>query len=763
MPNRDQFPVGDPIGPSSVAVFPRPVPQDYSDTDGYGYGYGDPEEGGFKFWEITQILLSRKWLLVTIVFIGVSIAAVLTLRTTPLYRAQATVEIQKSETQIIEGANVGPVVDADAEYMATQYALLKSRTLAERVVEELGLQNDGRYANQELDRPRRLASAAAKLQQNLSVAPEGRSRVVRVQVVSDDRREAALLANTIVENFIQSALERKFNTTAYARSFLQERIAATKTALEESERKLVEYAEQQGILELSNTDGSSSLDANSLIALNAELAVAQSDRIDAEQRYIEARDNPKSRQLLESDDLKRLRATRSELSAEYQERLGEFKPDYPSMVQLQSRIDAISEEIEAERRNVVVGLEGEYKAALAKERSLAARVDELKDELQDLRNRRIEYTILQREVDTNRSQYEALLQRLKEVGIAGGVGSSQVSIVDPAHPPGAPFQPNMKKSLATALVLSLGFGIALIFGLNYVDDTIKSPDDIRSKLGLPPIGVIPKTSEQEGDTIMEALKDPKSGVSEGFFSARTALQFSTPGGTPRSLLVTSTRPGEGKSSTSVSLATVIAKSGKRVLIIDGDMRKPSFQSDGTDSIGFSGLLTRDEPLRDHIVFPKPNLALLPSGMIPPNPAEILSSPRLAEVIRQAEEMFDVVVIDSPPVLSFTDAPTLAAACEACLVVIQSGQIRRPAAQRTVGRLLESRANVIGAILTKFDVKKAGYDYGYYHYAYGKSSYAYDNEQMDDASREKRKINLFHDEGASDEDMGPNDGEDRQAS
>ncbi|RFB04490.1 GumC family protein [Parvularcula marina] len=725
-------------------MFPRPVAAPYG-TGGYeDYGMEEDRAGNFNFWETLQVIVGRKFLIAAIVLLGMLAATVITLRSTPLYRAQATVEFQKTESQILEGASVEPIVVADAEYMATQFALLRSRSLAERVAEVLGLPGDPRYADQDLPRRQRLTQATGKILENLSISPEGKSRIGRVQFVSDNPQEAARIANAIAENFIETTLERKYNNTEYARRFLNERLVTTKQALEDSERRLVEYAEEQGILELNQENSSSSLDANSLIALNQELAMAQSERIDAEQKYIEARDNPNSRQLLESVDLQRLKATRSELVAEYQERLGEFKPDYPSMVQLKARIDSVEEEIAAERQTILVGLQGEFRAARATEVSLRVRVDELKAILQDARNRRIQYDIIRREVDTNRSQYEALLQRLKEVGIAGSVGSSQVSIVDMAQAPSVPFKPNLSRSLASAFALSLFFGVGLSYALAYIDDTIKTPEDLRNKLGLPPIGVIPKAEEGAGN-IIKALDDPRSGISEGFFSARTALQFASPAGTPRSLLVTSTRPGEGKSSTSVSLATVIAKTGKRVLIIDADMRKPSFQTDGTESIGLSGLLTRDEMLRDHVVFAKPNLALLPSGMIPPNPAEILSSPRLADVIRQAEEMFDVVVVDSPPILSFTDAPTLGAACEAAVVVIQAGQIRRPAAQRTVSRLLESRSNVIGGILTKFDVRKAGYDYGYYHYAYGKSAYAYGNERMTDSSREKRKINLFHDD------------------
>ncbi len=439
-----------------------------------------------------------------------------------------------------------------------------------------------------------------------------------------------------------------------------------------------------------------------------------------------------------------MRAARSDLAAEYQELLGTFKPNYPDMIKLNSRIEALDEEIVTTRQAIVAAAQSTFKASKAREDELRRRVEMLKQDLQADRNRRIEYTILEREVDTARSQYEALLQRLKEVSIAGGVGSSQVSIVDRAIAPTKPFEPNLSRSLLLAAAVSLALGIGLAFALNYIDDTIKTPEDIKTKLGLPAIGVIPKIKGSE-DLILTQLDDPKSAISEAYFSARTALEFATGGGTPRSLLVTSTQPGDGKTSTTVALATAFSKVGKKVLIIDADMRKPSFVADAEQSVGLSGLLTANVALSDHILAsPTGGLYLLPSGVIPPNPAELLSGPRLADILKQAEDIFDLVIVDSPPVMSFTDGPILGSACQGALVVLRSGKIRTPAAERTIARLRESRTNVLGAVLMQFDAKKAGYDYGYYYYAYGKGSYSYGN-QLSTSKSSKRKIRLFVDD------------------
>ncbi|RIJ29203.1 GumC family protein [Henriciella algicola] len=705
---------------------------------------GDLHEDGFNFWEVVRIVLRRKWMILAITILGVAAAVVLTLRVTPLYKAMTTIEVQREETRIIEGASVDPAVVADDQYMATQYALLQSRSLAERVAEVLNLPSDERYADQNLPRDERLGEAATKIVNNIRVRPEGRSRVINVEFISPYPGETARIANALVENFIQTNLERKYNTTAFARDFVEERLQTTKQALEESERRLVEYAASEDILEI-DTEGGGSLDATSIVSLNQELAAAESARIDAEQRYREAQNNLTTRAMLESEDLSRLRTRRSELNAEYQEKLGTFKPGYPEMEQLQARIESIDAEIEIEREAIIAALGAEYNAAQAREKSLRDRVGELRGELQDLRDRRIDYTIIQREVDTNRTQYEALLQRMKEISIASGVGSSQVSIIDRAIVPDAPFKPNLQRSLLQALILSLALGVGLAFALNYIDDTIKSPDDVKNKLGLPAIGVVPKVRNTT-DIVTSELADPRSAVSEAFFSTRTALQFTTSSGAPRSLLMTSTRPGEGKTSSTIALAMAFAKIGQRVLIIDADMRKPSFVADSGASIGLSGMLTREADLLDNIVASRhQGLFLLPAGVIPPNPAELLSSPRLKAVIAEAEQAFDIVLVDSPPVLSFTDAPLLGSLCEGAAIIIQSGAIRTPQATRTIGRLMESHSNLLGAILTKFDAKKVGYDSAYYYYSYSaKGAYAYREPAIPNKESIRRKVHLFSD-------------------
>ncbi len=709
----------------------------------YGFERGADEdgEGGFQFWDAVKVVSRWRWLIVACALLAAVAAATVILRATPLYQASATIEVQPQETQIMEGLSIEPTSTADAEFMSTQYTLLKSRSLAERVAENLNLAADARYADQSAPIDKRLAAAAGKVRENLSVSIVGRSRIIEIRFVSPHRNEAARVANGIAEGFIESSLERKYNATAYARNFVGERLLAARTALEQSEAKLVRYAGEKGILDLggegkSAVDGS--LDATSLTALNAQLSEAQSRRI-ALEVMLEGLRRGEQRQALESDLLRELARRRSEAVTEYNEKLNTFQPDFPEMTSLRSQIEAIDREIAAERSRIIAGVSADYRAAKETEASIRSRIKELKGSLQDLRNKSIDYGILSRDVDTNRAQYEALLQRMKEISIVDGVGKSRVSIVDKALAPNAPFEPNKKRILIQFLILGLAAGVGLAFALEYIDDTIKSPEDLPSKLDIPAVGVLPLVKSK--DPVTAVINDPGAPISEAVASARMALQFATPDGAPESLLVTSIRASEGKTNTCASLGVAFARIGKRVLIIDADMRKPSFAARKGASTGVAGMLTQDRDLAPEVVGGAvPNLFLLPCTTAPVNPAELLAGPRLADLLRQAREQFDLVIVDSPPVLGFADAPTLSAVCDATLVVFQAGAIRRPAAKRAIERLHAANARIVGGMVTKFKPPRYGYGANYAaHYAYGDKAAPGKGRKKGKA---RRKVRIF---------------------
>ena len=400
-----------------------------------------------------------------------------------------------------------------------------------------------------------------------------------------------------------------------------------------------------------------------------------------------------------------------------------MKPEHPDMMSLRSQIDELKRQISKEAAQVSSGrsntLLADYRAALSAEQALEARVAGLKGAVLNLRGRSIQYTILQRDVDTNRALYDALLQRYKQIGVAGGVGMAPVSIVDRADVPRLPIKPNLFFDLIVGLGLGLIAGVAGAIGLEFINDTIKNRQDVRKKLSLPCLGVIPRTPGK--DTFLDDLKNPTTVVSEAYSAVVAALRFSTEAGMPKVLLLTSTRAGEGKSSSAVALAQNFARRGKRVLLIDSDLRKPAFKTPSED-VGLSKLLTTDDPVHDHILETQhENLWLLPSGPVPPNPADLLSTGRVRKIIGEAAEAFEFVVIDGPPTLGLADAPLLAAAAGNVVFVIESGRTRTRTAIETLNRLEATDTRILGVLLTKSSESGGGYGaaYGYgYGYGYG---------------------------------------------
>jgi polysaccharide biosynthesis transport protein len=694
-------------------------------------GWATRPEGGpgggldLNLQTIWRVISEWRWLILGAVAVGLAGAIVVTLLTTPLYKAAAVLEINPPAVEIMDGKGQ-PVVPNDREFLATQYGLLASRSLAQRVAQELNLPANQAFVPGEADRETKLKIATGKLMGNFKVTPVPQSRLINIAYTSDDPALAARVANAYADNFINSSLERRYEASSYARSFLERQIANVKRDLERSERQLVGYAQRQGIINLGGEKAGESGDAGSLqgaslAAVNAALADATTKRIQAEQAYRQARAVSASEI---TSSTAGLRSQRAALEAEYQEKLSRFRPEYPDMIALRSRITELSKQINAEAGTVAGGrattLAAEYRAALAAESNLQGRLNQLKGAVLNLRGRSIQYNILLREVDTNRSLYDALLQRYKEIGVAGGIGRNQVSIVDRAEPPGGPFKPNLMFNLMIGFAAGLLTGLAAALALEFLNDTVKTPDDVRDRLGLASLGVIPK--KQGVEAMAEELKDQTSSISEAYFSLRTSLQFTTENGAPKTLLITSSRAAEGKSSTTLALATNFARLGNNVLLIDADLRKPAFVTGNDRNGGLSLLLTNHDPIRDHVLKTEhDNLWLLPCGPLPPNPAELLASPRLKALMNEAAAEFDMVIVDGPPVLGLADAPLLGAVTRGTLMVIESGKTRTKAAVDAVNRLKASGSHIVGAVLTKFRHQSHGYGYGY---GYGYEPYKY---------------------------------------
>jgi capsular exopolysaccharide synthesis family protein len=673
---------------------------------------------------LLRILHHWRWLIAGATVLGLLLGVMATLLTTPLYRADVTLEVSPPRVEIMKGGDDDSSSQVtNYDFIATQVGLLRSESLAQRVAEDLNLSSNPKFADQTAAPATRLRQAALGVAGNLSVQMPEEGQLIQFSYVSDSPQLAARIANAYADAFINSTLQRRYDSSSYARTFLQRQINKTRGDLERSERQLVGYAQSQGIISTaSGEDGkpasdAGSLQGQSLVQLNEALAQATARRFATEGAYrASVAAGPTSEA---TTSTLALRQSRAQLEAQYQEKRTLMKPEHPEMVSLRSQIGELDRQIASETTNAsgsrLNGLRAEYQAALAAERALQGRVSGLKGQVLDLRGRSIQYNILQRDVDTNRALYDALLQRYKEIGVAGGIGAAPVSVVDHAEVPVGSFKPQILWNVLIGTVLGGILGVLAALGLEFVNDMIRTRSDVRNKLGLACLGAIPKRPRRV--PLLEELEDPSSPTSEAYATVATSLRFSTEQGIPSTMVVTSARAAEGKSSTAVALAHNFARLGKSVLLIDGDLRKPAFRS-LSDSKGLTKLLTSDVELGDQVTATQyEKLWLLACGPVPPNPADLLAGGRFRAIIREASDKFDVVIVDAPPVLGLADAPLVAAVCQDVVFVVESGRTRTGAAQEALSRLRATGAAVLGATLTKSPDESGAYGYSYnYKYA-----------------------------------------------
>ena len=700
------------------------LPEPFGPVRGQGMQWADRPHlaEGFTLEMLLRVLREHWKVVLAAVLAGAAAAVIVTLMTTPLYRAKVVMEVNPPTVEALDDDR-GTTSSSGAslwDVIATQVGLLKSQSLGERVAQDLNLALNPKFVEQTGDAASRLKSAGAKVASGIESEIPKEGQLIEFTYTSEDPQMATLVANGIADSFIDSALQRRYDASNYAREFLQRQINKTRGDLERSERALVAYAQAQGIINTGTGGTSGVSDANSLqgaslVALNSALAEATARRIAAEGAYRQARLAGGSAQAMQSTS--GLRASVAALEAEYQDKRTLLKPEHPDMIALKSRIDELSRQIASEQSRVAGGqattLLADYRAAAAAENALRARVNQLRGSVLDLRGRSIQYNILQRELDTNRSLYDALLQRYKEVGVAGGIGNSPVSIVDRAEVPGGAYKPNPLLNLLAGLALGLLAGIALAFALELLHDVIKTRDDVRNRLGLPCLGVVPR--RDGSGSIVSDLEDGGSAIAEAYSAILASLRFSTEHGAPRTLLVTSTGPAEGKSSTAFAIAQNYARRGENILLIDADLRRPVFKTAGGQK-GLTKLLTNDDELRGHVHETQyDKLWLLPCGPTPPNPADLLSTPRFNAVLREAAHQFDRVIIDGPPLLGLADAALLATAAENVIMVVESGRTRTKAAREAIERLRSAGGHVLGAVLTKSKEEASGYGYRTYRY------------------------------------------------
>ncbi|WP_133511687.1 GumC family protein [Candidatus Thiosymbion oneisti] len=721
---------------------------------GVSVSHREDDEDLIDLREYWNILVRRRATVAMVLAVSLVVAVLVTFLATPVFRAETLIQIDREEGKVLEYQDLTTQESFNSkDFYQTQYELLRSRSLAGRVIDQLGLRSAGAGASDASDTDalsffsevagtitdwiKGDSSQAEEVVEpdvktlflaNLGVHPVKKSRLVRVSYDSPDPKEAAAVVNAIAENFINMNLERRHEASAYAKTFLEEQTEQVQANLEDSERRLVAYAREREII---NLDDKLEILMQKLKEMSSELIQAESARISAEAKYQEMlKEGPASTTAasLGNRVVESFKARKADLDIEYQELIKIYKPSYPRMRQLQKQIAEIDRKIADELAAIAKSVETDFKAQIRREAKIRLRISEIKEEILALQDRSTDYQTLKREVDTNRGLYDGLLQRMKEVGVAAGVGTNNISVVDSAEIPRGPYKPNLKKNLAIALALGLFGGILLAFLSESMDDTMKSSEQVEKHAGVPVLGIVPFVSAANQDSEVQSVsllahQAPQSVLGEAFRSLRTSLIFATAEGAPRVLHFTSSSPSEGKTMVAVNTAVTFAQTGNKVLLIDADLRDPSlhqvFFLPNTE--GLTNYLASDvEPARIAQATNISRLFVVTAGPVSPNPVELLSSGKMLELVSLAQEKFDYVLIDGPPVLELADALVLASLARASLFVVEADKTRAGVLAASIKRLSGANARIVGCVLSKVRYASGyGYGYGYYDpYRYG---------------------------------------------
>jgi succinoglycan biosynthesis transport protein ExoP len=716
-----------------------------------------PEESPhlLDYW---HVILKRRWVVLSCFLVVFSTVAIGTLKEEPVYQGKVLLEINPEPPNVL---NFKEFLQIDTQnvdsYRETQYRVLQSRSLAERVVRDLKL-----YLYPEFYRSRRLfgliesdpkkipspsdpappdssqdafRNSVTNFLNLVDVSPIRRSNLVEVSFNSRDPKLAERIANQLASDYIDQNLQVKWDETIKASDWLQSQLVGLKGKLEKSEDALQTYAQRNSILFV---DEKKNLVNERLAQLQTEYTKAQADRFQKESLYnlVQAGKVQDLPGFLSNQLIQQLTVRLSELQREYSQLTATVKPDYPKAVALKRQIDTVQTSLDHEKKALAQNIVDDYRSALANEQYLSKALDEQKGVVNDIAERTIQYNILKREVDTNEQLYEGLLQRLKEAQVSAGLKASNIRIVDAAEVPKSPVKPRVPLDLALGAILGLGLGVGLAFFQEYLDKTLKSPDEVERLVRLPSLGLLPSFSlngagkgvEAKNVSVVHRGRRPiapaiqtDSSIMEAFRSIRTSILLSA-SPVPKILLVTSAFPSEGKTSVTVNLGATLASLGSKVVIVDCDMRRPScHRSTGVENRpGFVQCLTGRTGLLDAIL-PVPgvqNLSVIPCGPIPPNPAEVLSSPVAAELLQKLRKDFEYVLVDSPPLLSVADSRVLATITDAVVLVVRAHSTPYDAVCHARSLLHGAGARILGVALNDVDLRKDGYSYNYYRYGYG---------------------------------------------
>jgi succinoglycan biosynthesis transport protein ExoP len=692
------------------------------------------EEREIHLRDYLRTIYKRRYTVYTFFVIVFVVVLIGTLSTTPIYKATTEVLIEK-----VEPSNLSMMYpyyfSYDPAFYETQYQLIKSASVAQKVVEMLDLEKtygsyfpDEREDFSHLDEAEKRMKLANMVSGDISVSPIKDSKIVTISYMSENPEFAALVANSVAKAYISEILDMKMSSTRYALEWMSKKAEEEKTKLEKSERALQDYMRTNDIVTLQNKI---TITPEKLSEFNTQLIQAQTKRKELESLYQKIMKNPiadaETIPAISSDPT--IASLRSEILKSEQsieELAKKYGQKHPTMIRAREDLKTLKEKREQQIRRVIQSIKNEYELAKSKEESLRAALSSSKNEALSLNEKFIQYNVLLREVETNSQLYDALIKRIKEQSVTEEIQTVNVWVIEKAQVPRKPVRPKKSLNILLGIIVGLFGGVGLTFFFDYLDNTIKSPDDVETRLGLAVLGMVPLLQAKDGNIEELLLQNPQTAFSEHYKNLRTALLLSSASKPPQNILVTSMGPEEGKTVTSMNLALTIAESDYSVLLIDSDLRKPRIHSifGLNNTKGLSTYLAGTSSSINIIKGPKENLSIIPAGPLPPNPSELLSSYKLHELIRVLKERYNIIIWDSPPLMTVTDGLILSQVLDGTVIVTKAGKttfdiVRRGLKAIRGRRKTDSESHILGVVINAIDVKKSDYYYykHYYHSYY----------------------------------------------
>ncbi|HVB34263.1 MAG TPA: polysaccharide biosynthesis tyrosine autokinase [Patescibacteria group bacterium] len=706
---------------------------------------------------IDYLIVVRKHMVLALTFLLtlVSVVAVATFKMKPVYVATAQVEIDRASSNLLPFQNGQDQSDwyDPQNYIETQAKVLESDTLALETIKSLKLWTYPEFRSspkeiaaldsladldqQPLERPPILSEFLGRL----SVAPIPNSNLLQVSFTSEDPRLAAVVVNKHLQNFIDLNYQTRYESAMRASDWLEQQLADFKSRVEKSEDARLAYERQNQIWTVSEGQN---LATQKLSDLSKQLTEAQTERMKDEASYLMVRAGQIGSlpQVQSNTVIQDLTHQQDQLRQAYADAVNKYGPNFPKVKRLRAQLESTAKSVTQEKRAVAQEIVTQYDTAMRREQLIKQALDQQEGSASQQAQKMVQYDILKREADTNQQLYNSLLEKLKEAGLSAGLRSNNVRVVDAAMIPPGPARPQKARDISLAFIVGLVGGVGLAFLREYLDNTVKTPDDVENLTHLPSLAIVPALSggnahlasvrmlnngeansgrESPHPVALISHEQPQSQIAEAFRALRTSLLLSRADQPPQVILVTSALPKEGKTTAAVNLAITLAQLGDRTLLIDSDLRRPGIGKllgmNGTFRNGLSSYLAGVSDI-EGCTYPYPGvpeLSVIPAGPTPPNPADLLSSQRLVDVIEELRHSYKFVVIDSPPIMLATDAVILSTWADGVLLVARSGQTPKGAFSRAQELLASVKCRILGVILNAVNTSGPDYYYRYYPY------------------------------------------------